>query len=305
MAGKESNPIQQRMDLFVERWESAVAQKDINIIHIHAEDNEKDMVDTFYTYLLGVDTTNHDIPVIFDSIYYSDEQYTSDLLKELEELLNLWNNSNKDQLTTKTDSIDWRPDYTLEKMDNPASLFIENMNRLATYLSLEKGSYLAAVLRVSFTQVQTFTNWLNFALKAGMNAKFKIVIDDSVSNPFYTKIADKYPDKIITLNPRLDMDNAMQQVAAMGNPNDPAVQYRQAYVKLMQAIEKRKEKDAEKHAAACIEIAIKNLKKMLSGSGRSLPYMQPLPMTRLATKIIRKPLVIQIWAYKLPKNHRS
>lgn len=288
MSGKESNPIQQRMDLLVERWETAVAQPGINVVRIHAEDNEKDMVDTFYTYLLGVDTTNHDIPIIFESIYHNGEQYSRDLLKELEELLTLWNNSNKDQLTIKTGAIDWKPDYGLVKRDNPAFLFIENMNRLATYLDLEKGSYLVAALRVSFTEVKSFTYWLHFALEAGMNPKFKMVVDDSFSNPFFEKISDKYPDKIITLKPRLDMENAMQQVAAMGNPNDPAVQYRQAYVKLMQAIEKRKEIDAEKYAAACIEIALKNLKKNAYWIGQIIAIYAALANDQIGYKNYKK-----------------
>ncbi|MFD3000324.1 hypothetical protein ACFS7Z_08130 [Pontibacter toksunensis] len=290
MAGKESNPIQQRMDLLVEKWELAVAQPGVNIVRIYAEDNEKDMVDTFYTYLLGVDTTNNDIPIIFESIYQDDDQYTNDLLKELEDLLSLWNNSNKDQLTIKTDTIEWKPDYSLVKKDNPAYLFTENMNRLATYLNLMKGSYLVGALRVSFTEAQPYTRWLHFALEAGMITKFKIVVDDCASNPFYEKIATKYPDQITTLKPGLDMDNAMQQVAAMGNPNDPAVQYRQAYVKLMQAIEKRKEKDAEKYAAACIEIAVRNLKKNAYWIGQIIAVYAALANDQVGYKNYKKAL---------------
>jgi hypothetical protein len=45
------------------------------------QDNEKDMIDAFYTYLLGVDTTNNDIPIIFNSIYHDDHQYAKELLE--------------------------------------------------------------------------------------------------------------------------------------------------------------------------------------------------------------------------------
>jgi tetratricopeptide (TPR) repeat protein len=288
MFGKESNPIQQRMDLLLEKWETAVALPGVNIVRIHAADNETEMVDTFYTYLLGVDTTNQDIPIIFESVYHNGEQYSEDLLKELEGLLTLWNNSNKDQLTLKTDAIDWKPDYGLVKKDNPAFLFTENMNRLATYLDLENESYLVAALRVSFTEVQSFTYWLHFALEAGLNPKFKMVVDDSFSNPFFQKISDKYPGKIITIIPRLDMDNAMQQVAAMGNPNDPAVQYRQAYVKLMHAIEKRKENEAEKFAATCIEIALKNLKTNVYWIGQIIAVYAALANDQIGYKNYKK-----------------
>jgi tetratricopeptide (TPR) repeat protein len=57
------------------------------------------------------------------------------------------------------------------------------------------------------------------------------------------------------------MDKAMQQVAAMGNPNDPAVQYRQAFLKMMLAIEKRSESESVRHGKTCIDIAQENVPK--------------------------------------------
>lgn len=260
MPGKESNPIQQRMDLLVEKWAAVVARPGVSVVRILARDNEKDMVNTFYTYLLGVDTGNHDIPVIFESIYHYDEQYTTALLAELEGVLHVWNNASKAQLRFETEPIRWEPDYNLVQKDNPAFRFVANMNRLAAHLNLAEECYLVAALRVTFTQAKSFTNWLSHALRAGIDAKFKIVVDDSVADPFYAKLANQYPEQIATLQPELDMDQAMQQIAAMGNPNDPGVQYRQAFVRLTQAIEKRKEKEAEKHAASCLQIAIGNLK---------------------------------------------
>ncbi|MBS1749059.1 MAG: hypothetical protein JST63_04075 [Bacteroidetes bacterium] len=256
-----SNPIQQRMELLAEKWEAAVSTPGVQIVRIHAEESEKDMVDTFSTYLLGIDTPNRDIPIIFESIYHDDEQYTEALLDELKKLIEIWNTANKDTVSIRTEPIAWEVNYSLIKKDNPAFVFVENMNRLANYLSLGDGIYLVAILRVSFVEPQQFNLWLEYAVKAGMHEKFKLLIYDTSPNPFFDKIAGKFPEEIITLYPELDMGNAMQQVAAMGNPNDPAVQYRQAFIKLMQAIEKRKESDAQQWADNCIDIAYNNLEK--------------------------------------------
>jgi hypothetical protein len=258
---KQSNPIQQRIELLVEKWEATAAQPGVNIVRIHAQADEKDMVDTFYSYLLGVDTDNHDIPIIFQSIYHEDVQYTKALLDELSEMIEIWNNANRDNLDIETKDLDWKPDYLLKTNGNPAALFVANLNNLALHLDLGKNIFLVAVLKVSFVQPQQFCRWLEYALQAGMNGKFKILIDDSTNHAFYEKLATKYPAQIATVRPDLNMDNAMQQVAAMGNPNDPAVQYRQAFLKMMQAIEKRKENETVKHASACIEIAEKNIAK--------------------------------------------
>lgn len=283
-----SNPIQQRMELLAEKWEAVVAAPGVHIVRIHAEEEEKDMVDTFCTYLLGIDTPNRDIPVIFESIYHDDDQYSHALVEELQELVNLWNNANKDAVTVKTEPILWEADYTLTQKDNPAFLFVENMNRLTKYLSLDKGVYLVGILKVSFIEAFRFNHWLEFALKAGMNDGFKLLIYDTAANPFYHKIADKYPVEISTLQPELDMNTAMQQVAAMGNPNDPAVQYRQAFIRLMQAIEKRKEKEALQSAEDCIAIANNNLEKNSYWIGQIIAVYAALANDQVGYKNYKK-----------------
>ena len=247
------------MDLLGERWSAAAARPGVRIVRIHAEENEKQMVQTFYTWLLGVDTPNKDIPVIFETIFHDPGQYTGDLLKETEELLDIWNNANSDALAEKPQRINWKPDYTLTQKGNSAFPFVANMNRLAAYLALDKGIYLTLILKVSFVEPREFTKWLELMLKAGLSDKVRVVVDDSTDHPFYKKIAASYPAEIFTLLPRLDMDNAMQQVASMGNPDDPTVLYRRSFVQLMQAIEKRKEREARLHAEDCIAIATANI----------------------------------------------
>ena len=247
------------MDLLGERWSAAAARPGVRIIRIHAEDNEKQMVQTFYTWLLGVDTPNKDIPILFETIFHEGDEYTDDLLKEAEQLLTIWNNANSDALAEKPKRINWKPDYTLTKKDNAAFSFVANMNRLAAYLALDRGIHLVLVLKVSFVEPRKFTKWLEQALKAGLSEKVRLLVDDSTGHPFYQKIAGSYPVEIFTLLPNLDMDNAMQQVASMGKPDDPTVLYRRSFVQLMQAIQQRKEREARQHAEVCIAIATANI----------------------------------------------
>jgi hypothetical protein len=288
MAGKETNPVQQRMELLAEKWAAAAATPGIRVVRIHAAENEKEMVETFCTYLLGVDTPNSDIPVIFESIYHDDEQYSRALLDELRDLIHVWNNANKDALAIKTEPIHWQPDYTLRNKDNPAFLFTENMNRLAAFLSLPKGVFLVGILKVSFIDARQFNGWLQYALKAGLHEKCRLLIYDTADHPFFNQIADRHPEKIISLAPALDMDNAMQQLAAMGSPNDPAVQYRQAFVRLVQAIEKRNEKAAQQHADECIDIAVDNLAKSPYWIGQVIAVYAALANDQVGYKNYKK-----------------
>ena len=104
MPGKESNPIQQRMEVFVEKWEAIAKNSQVNIVRIHAKENEKSMVDAFYTYLLGVDTNSRDIPIIFNSIYHDHDQYTKALLEELQDMIETWNATSKENVPS-TDAM--------------------------------------------------------------------------------------------------------------------------------------------------------------------------------------------------------
>src|SRR5687768_10641849 len=131
MGNKDSNPIQQRMEMLVEKWEAVRKQPGVNVVRIHAQNNEKDMVEAFYTYLLGVDTDNNDIPIIFNSIYHDDEQYVKALLEELYDMIETWNIAGKDNIEVEMPHLDWQPDYTLVDNDNPVFLFIKNINNLA------------------------------------------------------------------------------------------------------------------------------------------------------------------------------
>lgn len=261
MAGKESNPIHQRIELLTEKWEAIIKNPEVCVVRINARNNEKEMVDTFYTYLLGVDTDNHDIPIIFNSIYHGDSQYSKALLTELEEMIDIWNDADKSNVEVVIDQLEWKPDYKLVKSDNPAFLFIQNINNLAAFLKLPNGIHLVPILRVSLADIKGLTRWLNLVLKAGVSPKVKLMIDDTFAHPHFQTFAENNPGKVATLIPDLNMDKAMQQVAAMGNPTDPGVQYRKEFILMMQAIEQRKEKEAARHGALCIEIANKNLEK--------------------------------------------
>ena len=293
------------MDLLVEKWEVIAAQPGVNIIRIHAQENEKDMVEAFYSYLLGVDTENHDIPIIFESIYHDDLQYTHALLDELKEMIDLWNNASKDELTIETKNIDWTPDYDIKHNGNPAYLFTENLNRLALHLELRKNIFLVAVLKVSFVQPTQFCRWLEFALKAGMNEKFKILVDDSVSNPCYHQLAAKYAGYIVTLEPKLDMDKAMQQVAAMGNPNDPAVQYRQVFLQMMLAIEKRSECESVRHGKTCIDIAQQNLSKNKYWIGQIIAVYAALANDQVGYRNFKKAITYASQAVEVAEQSKE
>ena len=230
----QSNPIQQRIESICEYWEESKKFNSARIVRIQCQPDEHDMIDTFYMYMIGMDTPIMDISFHFDSTCSDVNTYSIDLLKELDELISIWNNSEKEKGITHFD-INWKANFNINDKKNPALLFVANFNKLADILKLNDNLYSVAILKSPTNQEQI--NWLKNALEAGISEKVKILIYDSVDNPLYDQFCFSNPQLTTTIALNLNMDKAMEQAAAMGDPKDPATPYRQAFMKMMNAIE--------------------------------------------------------------------
>src|SRR4030095_3911361 len=255
----QSNPIQQRIDLICDEWEDAKKHSKARIVRIHCQDDESDMVDCFYTYMIGTDSPIQDIAFHFESACLDQREFSESLLKELEEIIYIWNESQKDERIEFV-PVHWKADCTSRKDKNPAALFVHNFNMLAKSLALPKDLYTVAIFRSGIVNKQ-FAAWLKSAMEAEIDSTVKFLIHDTVSQPHFDSLAFDSPFIITTIPLNLNMPKAMEQCAAMGDPNDPATFYRQAFMKMMNAMGAQKEKEAEKWGKECIKQATENLSR--------------------------------------------
>ncbi|OLY94440.1 hypothetical protein SAMN05444008_10142 [Cnuella takakiae] len=242
-----------------EKWEEAKRHKSSRIVRLLCAQDELDMVDAFYTFMIGVDTPIFDIAFLFDSRCYDLRDYSFALVAELQEIVDIWNRSVKDERIDDV-PVHWQADFSLAKDENPAALFIDNFNKLANALALPDGLFVVAVLRGGVVDFE-FTKWLSKTLELPINAKVKILIHDSIVDPAYEGIAIDFEGLITSIPLYLDMPKAMEQAAAMGDPNDPGTQYRKAFVKMMNAMGAAKQQEAETCGRACIDIATSSITK--------------------------------------------
>ena len=253
----QSNPIQQRIELICEKWEEAKKHRDARIVRIQCQPDEEDMVDTFYTYMIGADTPILDIAFHFDAACTDTKLFSTQLVKELEEILHIWNDSHKDARIEYV-PLQWKPDYSLLKDKNPAALFVQNFNRLAKEMDLEKGLFAVAVFRSSGKE-KKLQSWLADAAGAAISPAVKFLVHDTVTHPVFNSLSLDIPSGMATIALNLDMPKAMEQTAAMGDPKDPATAYRQSFMKMINAMGAQKETEAEKWGEECITLATQNL----------------------------------------------
>lgn len=253
-----SNPIEQRMEILVEQWEKYKNIPGANLLCFRCQPDEVDMLDTFYTYMIASDTPVYDIAFHFDSICYDMDEFSTGILRELSEIMEIWNNSEKDERITFR-AIDWQADEHIASKNNPALLFVENFNRLAQKLELE-GSLNAVAIFKTQNKTKEFKKWLEHAIKTGISRNVKYVIDDTVENLFFDDLKI-YKKEVVFIPVNLNMPAALEQTAAMGDPKDPATGYRASFIKMMNAMGESKEKEAEQAGHTCLRIAEENLEK--------------------------------------------
>ncbi len=254
----QSNPIHQRIEIICEKWEESRIRREARIVRMRCQADEADMIDAFYTYLIAADTPVLDIAFHFDATCSDEKEFSHMLLRELEEIIYIWNNSQKDK-NIEYVPINWKPDFSIESSKNPAALFVQNFNRLSVELDLQQELYAVAVFRGQPNK--NFISWLDQALRSEIDQRVRFLISDTVTEPVYLAAAKKFGELLLTIPIDLDMPKAMEQIAAMGDPKDPATIYRPALMKMMNAMNAKKETEAEQHATECVDIATANLSK--------------------------------------------
>jgi hypothetical protein len=256
----QTNPIQQRIELLADKWNEAVINVNGRVIRIIGNDDEQDFIEAFFQYMLALDSSTDDIALLFETPMNTAEDFSGDLLKELEVMIEQWNNSKKPE-DFKFNAINWVPDYTLTDKNNPAALFIRNLNQFAQYLLKDDDRLLTVVIYFYSQDNELKSYWLTKAIEADINPYIRIAVVETDTQPVFNSVADNFKQKVISLNAELNADTALSQMAAMGDPADPGTSYRYSYVLLMQAITQRNEDDVKHHSDKCIEIAQESIKQ--------------------------------------------
>jgi len=256
----KNNPIQERINQLLLKWTEGINTSDVKIVRILSEHDELEMIETFFEYMLGIDTDQEDFVMIFNAAFSNSEDYAKDLLAEIENEINNWNTADvPEELHFK--KIEWKADYALADKNNPAQLFIANMNSLANYLKPEKETKVSLILRMFYADKNDAYQWFKEVLKLPIEPHLVIGISDTDNFNIYDKIADKFPKEVKTIIPALNMDEAVEQLAAGADPNNEETPYRVNLVKLMNAVKNRKPDKVQQLAKSCLEIALKSVKR--------------------------------------------
>jgi len=255
----KNNPVQQRMNKFLLQWTDIINSPGTKVVRIFTKENDLDMVDAYYEFMTAVDTDQEDFVVVFESKFESPETYAEDLVKELEEQVNMWNSAQKPE-EFKDSNIDWKPDYAFNNNENITALFAENLNAFANYISPKGDIKVSLVLRMHFSDKKNAFYWLNELLKCDLAPQIIIAINDTEEYPTHKKLANKHPKHVVTVTPDFNTDKVLEELAASGAPAAPDTPFRINMVKLMHAVKNRNAEKVGYYAKKCLSIAFNLVK---------------------------------------------
>lgn len=256
----DNNPIQDRVNQLLQKWTVAINTPEVKIVRILSEHDEEDMINTFFEYMLAIDSDQEDFVMVLQEPFSGHEVYAKHLLEEIEEEINQWNTAKiPESIPFKT--IEWKPDYSLGSITNAAQLLVKNLNNFANYLIPDQKTKVSIIIRMYQVGKREAYRWLDDLLEVETAPHLVFGISDTLTNKIFDKLENNNPKLVYTIYPELDMDGAVEQLTALGDPNAAETPYRTSLVKLMNAVKNRKKDEVQEHAKKCLDIAVKEVKK--------------------------------------------
>ena len=204
--------------------------------------------------MMGIDSPINDIAILFETEFIQYDCFGTNLIRELEGTVNLWNRAEFPENVNKI-SVDWKPDYSLSEK-HEVTLFVNNINALAASLQLPKERLLIANLIIPHqNRDKQVRKWISGLAGSNLSPQVKILLTDYTVKPVFEQTAIDHPYDIYTWEPHIDSEHVTSQVAAMGDPLAPDTEYRFRLINMMNAIGRNEHKKAVSEGEKCLAIA--------------------------------------------------
>jgi tetratricopeptide (TPR) repeat protein len=249
-AGHAPNAITQRLDKLSTLWQQFLSMPNARVCRWLIEEDENAMMDTF----IGIQSEDgRDFVFELNTPFTKSETYGQHLSDELSELIE----GIRPALQAEGFPINWYSQHDYDRR-NPALGFVQNINALPYgFETLDEDVVFVFCIKPT-TINKEYETWLMDAIEARLDPRVRFLVIDRKDGIVLDKLAKKYTGIIHTIQPDLDMPAAIRQLAASGNPADPGVKFRKAFVELTQAAGKLNMDAVNKLAVLPLSIATEN-----------------------------------------------
>jgi tetratricopeptide (TPR) repeat protein len=220
------NPIAQRLDKLTGLWNDFRALPKGRVCRWVIEPDERQMVEVFLEATYQAHHPVEDLLLPFYTPCTDPAAYSRQLVEELRKQVE----ADRPALAEAGIAVAWQPQPARSAHEGAGHL----LRNLQSFAGEVPDTLLVAVLMPPETN-EAFARWLREVLRTDIPARLRLLVLDPAATEPLAPVAAAFPGPLHSARPALDMPAAMQQLAAAGNPADPGVRFRQAFLALSQA----------------------------------------------------------------------
>lgn len=228
---EQNNPIAQRLAQLQQLYADFSEDDEARVLAWRIEHDEAAMIEEFFDAETEDDASSPDLFLIFEKPFLSKKDYGRALYEELCDDVSEYINSG-----TALTEIVWQPNPQLQKQSLGAPDFFKELQRFAQSLpEMEEDKLTAYLAPQEVRDFEEWAEWLQMALEAGLPPVLRIMVTDYAAQPWFAPLAAAFPGQVRVIEPRLDMTQAMKEVAASAGDNSPGTQFQQHFIDLSAA----------------------------------------------------------------------
>lgn len=243
----QNNAVTQRLEKVAALWQEFSCHDTYKVCRWLIEPDEEDLLMAFVKVENANEALTNDLFVRFRAPFLAPETYTQGLMNNL---LSEWELYRKHMQPKGMPAS--APPKAVHVL-NPG-FFLEHFDAFARQFSEFKGLAVAFLSPDEVHDESLWEKWLYGVLDSKMPSGVRIMLLDRSKRPVFDRLTTSFPQLVCTIRPQLDMEAAMRELAATGDPKHPGVQYRKLFVELTQQASKGNLEEMKRigEAAVCI-----------------------------------------------------
>lgn len=245
-----NNAVTQRLEKVAALWQDFSCHDTYKVCRWLLEPDEEDMLMAFVKVENANEAQTNDLFVRFRAPFLSPENYSQGLMNNLMAEWEAYRKYMQPKGMPATDPP--KAAYAAKP-----GVFIEWFDAFARQFPEFKGLAVAFLSPDEIQDEALWEKWLSSALSDEIPSGVRIMLLDLSKRPVFDRLATSFPQLVCTIRPKLDMEAAMRELAATGDPKHPGVQYRQLFVELTQQASKGNLQEMKRIGEAAVSIAFR------------------------------------------------
>ncbi|MEQ9411346.1 MAG: hypothetical protein RIK87_26770 [Fuerstiella sp.] len=227
---QEKNPILKRFEKLEAIWNEFAENPEARVLRWLADDDTVGMLARFVDWQNEEEGTIPDLFVRFTVPFRSESEYSAAVRQTI-----------VDQYAATQEDLDaegldsgWQPPDAPDPV-TAASVAAAFASLQQRYAEIMRNMVAVLVPDNAAEAGSGLQNWLTKLLSGDVPSEVRVMIVDYVAAPAFEQLAEKYPDKVVSVDPELDMPGAYEELVKEAPGSGPGHDFRQLYVQLTNA----------------------------------------------------------------------